>query len=110
MKRTLYAAAALFFGANLACAGTGALASLKAAGPATFSGSVSAGVDGASVESSNLGVPTVTPGAPVTSDFANFWEKLKDGTIAPGAVGPTRHIFPAIFPGSMTGRFPFWIA
>ncbi len=81
MKRTLYAAAALFFGANLACAGTGALASLKAAGPATFSGSVSAGVDGASVESSNLGVPTVTPGAPVTSDFANFWEKLKDGTI-----------------------------
>ena len=74
MKRSLYAAAAVLFGFNVSYAGESALDSLKASvPPAALSEPVPVPAPAKP--------PVVAPGAPVTSDFDRFWEKLKDGTV-----------------------------
>ena len=70
MKRSLYAAAAVLFGANVSYAGTSALDSLRGSVPPSVL-----------EEYKDARIPTVSTGAPVSSDFDQFWEKLKDGTV-----------------------------
>ena len=72
MKRSLYAAAAVLFGVNVSFAGEKAFDSLQASVPVPV---LSAPVPVPAK------VPVISTGAPVTSDFAHFWEKLKDNTV-----------------------------
>ncbi|MEI7529164.1 MAG: hypothetical protein WCK76_09480 [Elusimicrobiota bacterium] len=70
MKRSLCAAAAVILGVNVSYAGTGALESLRGSVPPSVL-----------EQYKDIKAPTVSTGAPVTSDFDRFWEKLKDGTV-----------------------------
>ncbi|MCX5791983.1 MAG: hypothetical protein NTY45_07175 [Elusimicrobia bacterium] len=70
MKRSICAAAAVLFGVNVSYAGTGALESLRGSVPPSVL-----------EQYKDIKAPAVSTGAPVSSDFDRFWEKLKDGTV-----------------------------